>query len=148
MNDTIYRQDAIDAFDCTNELIVGGEANAQNVVNYINRVVGKIKDLPSAQPEKTLLTVKCEFDDEELRRAIEDVKNAELELITEQRDQRWIPVSERLPEKNGRYLVTNTRWGAYEVDWNVFYKEPKEGWIWEKGVTAWMPLPEPYKEEK
>lgn len=51
MSDLIDRQDAIDAFDCTNELIVCGEANAQNVVNYINKVVGKIKDLPSAQPE-------------------------------------------------------------------------------------------------
>lgn len=51
MNDTICRQEAIDAFDCTNELIVGGEANAQNVVNYINKVIGKIKDLQPAQPE-------------------------------------------------------------------------------------------------
>ena len=49
--DCISRQAAIDAFDCTNELIVGGAANAQNVVNYINKVVGKIKALPSAQPE-------------------------------------------------------------------------------------------------
>ena len=49
--DCISRQAAIDVFDCTNELIVGGAANAQNVVNYINKVVGKIKALPSAQPE-------------------------------------------------------------------------------------------------
>ena len=49
--DPIERQAAIDAFDCTNELIVSGEANARNVVNYINKVVSKIKDLPSAQPE-------------------------------------------------------------------------------------------------
>ena len=49
--DLISRQAAIDAFDCTDELIVGGEANAQNVVNYINKVVGKIETLPSAQPE-------------------------------------------------------------------------------------------------
>lgn len=48
--DLIDRQAAIDAFNSTNELIIGGEANAQNVVNYINKVVGKIKDLPSAQP--------------------------------------------------------------------------------------------------
>lgn len=64
-----------------------------------------------------------------------------------QQGQRWIPVSERLPEKNGRYLVTNTKWGSYEVDWNIFYKEPN-GWLWEEGVTAWMPLPEPYKGEE
>ena len=51
MDDLISRQAAIDAFDCTNELIVGGEANAQNVVSYINKVIGKIKALPSVQPE-------------------------------------------------------------------------------------------------
>lgn len=50
-NDLISRQAAIDAFDCTDELIVGGEANAQNVVGYINKVVGKIKTLPSARSE-------------------------------------------------------------------------------------------------
>ena len=50
-NDCISRHAAIKAFDCTNELIVGGEANARNVENYINKVIGKINDLPSAQPE-------------------------------------------------------------------------------------------------
>ena len=49
MDDLISRQDAIEAFDCTDELIVGGSANAQNVMNYINKVVGKIKALPSVQ---------------------------------------------------------------------------------------------------
>ena len=49
--DCISRQKAIDAFDCTDELIVGGSANAQNVMNYINKVIGKIKALPFAQPE-------------------------------------------------------------------------------------------------
>lgn len=68
-------------------------------------------------------------------------------LPTAQQEQRWIPVSERLPEKDGRYLVTNTQWGAYEVDWDIFYKE-QDDWLFGKDVTAWMPLPEPYKEER
>lgn len=55
----------------------------------------------------------------------------------------WIPVAERLPDTDGRYLVTNSHWGAYEVDWNIFFNN--QGWLWEKGVIAWMPLPEPYK---
>ena len=50
IRDTIYRQAAIEAFYCADELIVSGEANARNVVNYINKVVGKIENLPSAQP--------------------------------------------------------------------------------------------------
>lgn len=52
MDDLISRQAAIDAFDCTDELTVTGNENAQNVMNYINKVVGKIKALPSAQPKK------------------------------------------------------------------------------------------------
>lgn len=55
MTDLISRQAAIDAFDCTGELIVTGNENAQNVMNYINKVVGKIKALPSANPE----IIKC-----------------------------------------------------------------------------------------
>lgn len=60
--------------------------------------------------------------------------------------QRWIPCSERLPEKAGRYLVTCEKWGAWEVDWNIWNEGV--GWLWEQGVSAWMPLPEPYKGEQ
>lgn len=64
MSDLISRQAALNAFDCTDELIVGGSANAQNVMNYINKVIGKIKALPSAQPThpntpNTLKTLDC-----------------------------------------------------------------------------------------
>lgn len=63
--------------------------------------------------------------------------------IMEQGRQRWIPCSERLPEKAGRYLVTCEKWGAWEVDWNIW--TDNKIWLWEQGVSAWMPLPEPYK---
>ena len=63
--------------------------------------------------------------------------------------QQWIPVSERLPEKEGYYLLTvksliaeagsivisrpyNGRGGFCDVYWN--------------SVVAWMPKPEPFKE--
>ena len=57
---------------------------------------------------------------------------------------KWIPVSERLPEVDGRYLTTCSKIGKWEVDWNIWHNEPKPSWLWEQGVTAWMPLPEPY----
>ena len=58
----------------------------------------------------------------------------------------WIACSERLPEKNGRYLVTNSAWGAMEVDWNAWVDGE---WLYPNTKPiAWMPLPEPYKEEK
>lgn len=59
----------------------------------------------------------------------------------------WIPVAERLPDKDGRYLVTCSKIGAWEVDWNIWHCEPKPSWLWEQSVTAWMPLPESYSGE-
>ena len=48
--DCISRQSAIDAFNTNlNELVVGGEENAKTVENYLNRVLDKIKCLPSVQ---------------------------------------------------------------------------------------------------
>lgn len=74
----------------------------------------------------------------------------------------WIPVSERLPEKEGRYLVTfrserktylvgygNCRmsvdgkkigYGWYDLHYAIYFDE--------KSIIAWMPLPEPYRESE
>lgn len=67
------------------------------------------------------------------------------EWIDAVKQTRWIPVSERLPEENGRYLVTNSAWGAMEVDWNAWVNG---AWLYPNTKPiAWMPLPEPYKAE-
>ena len=62
--------------------------------------------------------------------------------------QRWIPTSERLPEKSGEYLVTVKWWkGKFItfVEYDADYKE----WIDEKAccwtVTAWRPKPIPWE---
>lgn len=63
----------------------------------------------------------------------------------------WIPCSERLPDKNGSYLVsfkeaiTNSDglcvkyWSGEEQRWRPCNYAPSVCW------RAWMPLPEPYK---
>lgn len=57
--------------------------------------------------------------------------------------QRWIPVTVRKPDDSYRVIVTDfdyvevSRWFDgrwYDIDGNTL-----------KGVTAWMPLPKPYK---
>jgi len=81
-------------------------------------------------------------------------------------EQRWIPCSERLPEKSGRYLVTR-KFNTFSSLWARVYilnysdlmglKKEKIWWSGNVGksdfekyddVLAWMPLPEPYEEEK
>ena len=56
----------------------------------------------------------------------------------------WIPCSERMPENGRTVLVTD--WG--ETDFGRRY----DGRWWSyddvlKDVSAWMPLPEPYKKD-
>ena len=62
-------------------------------------------------------------------------------LPSAQPEQQWIPCSERLPERNGYYLVTG-RQGAVN---KRLYQDGY--WYGNWTVIAWMPLPEPYKED-
>ena len=72
----------------------------------------------------------------------------------------WIPVSERLPEKNTRCLVTVglfylTQMATYSnlmgtIDHRIFYQGDYGRENFEditEYVKAWQPLPEPYKAE-
>lgn len=63
----------------------------------------------------------------------------------------WIPVSERLPEASGTYQVTCMDGRIYRSTYAKFQCKLKR---WELTgarsywkVTAWMPLPKPYKED-
>lgn len=65
--------------------------------------------------------------------------NAGIEALN---DQRWIPVSERLPKEDGVYYVTEKtgRLGTY-----VFNKKGNSKEYWKRCVAAWWPLvPKPY----
>ena len=71
----------------------------------------------------------------------------------------WIPISEGLPEDRQRLLVTVVRYSGDKITRLAEYysrnngkgifqiQENHEEWeVGEKGLLAWMPLPEPYKE--
>lgn len=61
----------------------------------------------------------------------------------------WIPCSEGLPKKDGRYQVTRYDYNTEFID--ILWYEENLWWnrryTGDYAVTAWMPLPEPYKEE-
>ena len=60
----------------------------------------------------------------------------------------WIPVSKRLPETYGEYIVTRKTEYGIKTKTSLYY----ENGIWwpPEEVIAWMPLPKPYevKDEK
>lgn len=71
-------------------------------------------------------------------------------------ENRWIPVTERLPEKTSKYLVTvgiNFFGFGMNDEVSVAIYNIKDGWFCAEenkdtiigDVTAWMPLPEPWK---
>lgn len=74
---------------------------------------------------------------------IKDVPAADVEPKS-----KWIPVTERLPEYPGRFMcfyeVEESGEVGHCIDWGRY--DPDDGW-YVSGVTHWMPLPEPPKEE-
>jgi len=64
-------------------------------------------------------------------------------LPSAQPEPQWIPVRERLPDKNRACLITNI-YG--DVAWN--YWIDGEWIVLPDYVVAWMPLPKPFKEGK
>lgn len=94
--------------------------------------------------------------------AYEDTGLAPVEV----QQMRWIPMEERLPEKQGEYIVFADgkvttdmyivcdeieRWLHYDGSLNEFYIDPYSSKPTREPpyprVTHWMPLPQPPKEE-
>lgn len=75
-------------------------------------------------------------------REFDEAKQIVIEAL--EREPKWIPVTERLPEKGEIVLITNTMWNVRSIGidwWNG------EQWVRNgQYVIAWQPLPEPYKE--
>ena len=70
--------------------------------------------------------------------------------------QRWIPVTERLPERNTICLITTSKGVVVQV---MFFGANMNGHMvwrsfggeyvyWDEEVVAYMPLPEPWKGEE
>ena len=70
--------------------------------------------------------------------------------MSEQKIGTWIPTSERLPESNTSFIVTITTKVLTRVTMATRigdeYFEAGER-LYFGAITAWMPLPEPYRED-
>lgn len=58
---------------------------------------------------------------------------------------RWIPVTERLPEEDGCYLVAVKNDHKRRYSKTAWFSH--DSWFARQDVTHWMPLPQPPKEE-
>ena len=94
---------------------------------------------------------------QEAPKEILDAHRLAISALEKQEQDRWIPVAERLPEKDGKCRVTvKNEFGKYVGDcfWNKGTKQ-FENWnayldcyVKVSDVTAWKPIEEPYTEEE
>ena len=108
------------------------------------------KDAYQADPSCDGNCLSCEYyaSAEEEKEAMQTAISA----LEKQEADRWIPVTERLPELDTDVLITD-QYGdvckANYVDWcGIERFVSAEESITLEGVIAWKPLPEPYTEEE
>lgn len=70
------------------------------------------------------------------------------ELEQRRKADRWIPVSEKLPEDYTKVLITNEYGEVMCIDWNTWYQNEYKDAKKSYKATAWRPLPEFYKESE
>ena len=166
MDDLISRQATIDAILA--ELTKRERKNLLHTwstveVKYF--VADMLEKLPSVQSEYSLdewCTDCKEYDQKKhccprfnrvIRETVEEVRQNALS------EQRWIPCSERMPEKYiGEWLCCTDDGQVLVLPYDtpgdgskecVFYRWDDDGYMYETyNVVAWMPLPQPYKGER
>ena len=83
-----------------------------------------------------------------------------ISALKKQEQDRWIPVTERLPETDRdkwhtEFIVTTEDGKVLSMDWEntIVRNKPVSRWIWRGRlapwrVIAWRPLPAPYQEDE
>ena len=100
----------------------------EGMVAYFNRTVADM-DIPRKYKMELLgmITAILQKHDEEVRR--------------------WVPCSERLPEKEGNYLITAQPTYNHAKDIRIAHWSSRWVGYVKSEIIAWMPLPQPYTEE-
>ena len=175
--DTISRRVAIDAIEhiISSMSVCVNTDECHGMKRMQRQAVIELANLPSAQPEpcedavsrqdvidaarKVYDIFEGEYDTRTPYGVVLDVQDAvsKLPSVTPKTEPQWIPVTERLPEEYGNYLISIH--GEDEPDIGTINPNNKRGWslcdasgfYWASDksliVTAWMPFPEPYKAE-
>ena len=85
---------------------------------------------------------------EELSKSLDDMNEANIALYGAL--PKWIPVTERLPEKDGAFITAYSK-GGVSQNWYMPFHHGGGKWYQNSEdtgeVTHWMPLPQPPKEE-
>lgn len=85
-------------------------------------------------------------------KSVEQYLNGVIDKITQLpiKESGWIPCSERLPSKEGNYLVTDDAGGIKTVDTDTLMHYDVDGkpfWCYSQNAIAWRELPVPFGEE-
>lgn len=92
---------------------------------------------------------------EEARKMLEKVAKLSEEIEKAQEKTRWIPVTERLPESGSMALVSLEGISIPDIaecggtsQEGIKFRPVDNDFAYAKGIVAWMPLPEPYREKE
>ena len=110
-------------------------------IQHCKEKAKELSDKAYAEVNKTMTEDEA-YECNECAREHEQLAEWLTELKARREADRWIPVSERLPEKNGKYLVDV----GWKIDIDVFDTDGTEFIGGGNSVIAWKLLPEPYKE--
>ena len=130
------------------------------VADIATLIFDEIEYAPTVEPEQ--ITIKCDTE-EDKQKLLLALRNAKLKVLNEAEitQGEWIPVSERFPEDMQEVLVwfEYYRYGDYNCMYQTYgfchvfdgkwssFINGETGWR-DARIIAWMPLPEPYKEEE
>ena len=103
--------------------------------------MSEIDKILEALKRSFLYQINCELTEKQSKTLLEHIDD--LRFAVNENKQRWIPVSERLPELFTIVLVCDCD-GGMETDWIWNNKDGISRFMNSfKTVTHWMPLPEP-----
>ena len=163
-NDTISRQTVLDAVDGVTwyhqnkhgEMVSGANDDEHQAWYKAEDIYKAIESVQSAQPDNIGEVTEMVGDTISRAKAIEAMRKAkdksELHRMLVQLPSAqpgWIPCGVALPKKEGVYLVTDKIAYGEKISmryWNIHEKDAFWSGYESDVVTAWMPLPTPYRE--